>query len=212
MYKKVTAILLRAKDLRDYDKSVHLFSAEEGLIIATMRGVRRATAKLKFACQPFAFCEYELSSKGNGYIVTGANTMGDFFSISASPEKYFAGMLVCEAIENCAVSADSATLFIVMAKTLKAVVLSKGNLCLILAKFLQKLLSVGGFLLPIDRALKPDTPDGLLSKIAMMTMDEVELWQENKELSRSALRFMLNQFERETESKLKSKKLFLEIV
>ena len=53
----VTAIVIRAEERKDSDYLLRLFSAE-GVISAVMRGVRKASSKMKFAAQPFAFCVY----------------------------------------------------------------------------------------------------------------------------------------------------------
>lgn len=212
MDEKVTAILIRATDLRDYDKSVCLFSAEKGLINAVMRGVRRPTAKLKFACQPFAFCEYELAVKGEKYTVTGASVVGDLFPLTQSPEKFFAGALTTEAVECASVASDAPTLFLVALKTLKAIMVTNGNLHLILAKFLQKVLSINGFLPKIDKQKRGDSADGILSTIATLTMDEVTQLDIPYSPAKSALRQIIAQFENAHETKLKSKKPFFEIM
>ena len=77
MDKKLTAILIKATDVRESDKTVRLFSAEEGRVTATMRGVRKPAAKMKYAAQPFALCVYEVSEKNGKKIVTGATPVED---------------------------------------------------------------------------------------------------------------------------------------
>ena len=198
--------------MRDYDKSVHIFSAEEGMVIATMRGVRRPMAKMKFACQPFAFCEYELNEKNGNYTVTGASTVGDLFPLTQIPEKFFAGSVVTEIVECCALDSDSATLFIVSLKTLKSILISNADLSLILAKFVQKVLSINGVLPPLVAPKNPDSAEGLLYKIARLTMDEVVRLNPPKSHCRVALKQMLASFEKACEVKLKSSKSFFEIL
>ena len=212
MDKKVTALLIRAKDMRDYDKSVHIFSANEGMLVATMRGVRRPTAKMKFACQPFAFCEYELAEKNGNYTVTGACTVGDLFPLTQTPEKFFAGSVVTEIVECTALDSDSATLFIVALKTLKAILMNNGDYALILAKFVQKVLSINGVLPPLTTPTKADGPQTLLYQIARLTMDEVTRLHPVAAHSRQALRQMVTVFERAFEVKLKTVKSFFEIL
>ena len=48
--KKLTAILIRTYDYKDNDKRAELFSPDEGIVTVTMRGIKKANAKLKFAC------------------------------------------------------------------------------------------------------------------------------------------------------------------
>ena len=100
MDKRLTAILLRATDAKENDKKVRLFTVEEGIITATMRGVKKATAKLKFAAQPFAFCEYELSEKNGNYTVTGANVIEDTYGICESIEKFSAASVVAGPLDT----------------------------------------------------------------------------------------------------------------
>ena len=51
----VTAIVIRAEERKDSDYLLRLFSAE-GVISAVMRGVRKASSKMKFAAQPRSAC------------------------------------------------------------------------------------------------------------------------------------------------------------
>ena len=185
--------------MRDYDKSVHLFSADEGMLVATMRGVRRPTAKMKFACQPFAFCEYELAEKNGNYTVTGACTVGDLFPLTQTPEKFFAG-------------SDSATLFVVALKTLKAILVNNGDYALMLAKFVQKVLSINGVLPQLNPHSSADNPETLLYQISRLTMDEVVRLKPPTAQVRQALRQTVAVFERAFEVKLKSIKSFFEIL
>ncbi|MBR2988157.1 MAG: DNA repair protein RecO, partial [Clostridia bacterium] len=204
MDKKVTALLIRAKDMRDYDKSVHLFSANEGMLVATMRGVRRPTAKMKFACQPFAFCEYELAEKNGNYTVTGASTVGDLFPLTQTPEKFFAGSVVTEIVECTSLDSDSATLFVVALKTLKAILVNNGDYALMLAKFVQKVLSINGVLPQLNPHSSADNPETLLYQISRLTMDEVVRLKPPTAQVRQALRQTVAVFERAFEVKLKS--------
>ena len=97
---KLTAIMLKATDAGDYDKRVTLFSAEEGKVYATMKGVKKPTAKLKFACQPFALCTYEIAEKAGKKTVTGASQIEDLYALCQDPTVYSASMLCAEITEK----------------------------------------------------------------------------------------------------------------
>ena len=55
---KTEAVVLGSTDYKDNDKLLTLFSPTMGKITANIRGVKKPKAKLAFAAQPFAFCEY----------------------------------------------------------------------------------------------------------------------------------------------------------
>ena len=63
----VNAIVLKTVDYKDNDKILTLYSLEKGIITAGIKGVKKSGAKLKFASEPFAFCEYVLAQKGDKY-------------------------------------------------------------------------------------------------------------------------------------------------
>lgn len=53
MEEKINALMIRSVDYADNDKILSLFSLEQGVISAKIRGVKKAGAKLKFAAEPF---------------------------------------------------------------------------------------------------------------------------------------------------------------
>jgi DNA repair protein RecO len=173
--KKLTAILIRAYDYKDNDKKAELFSPDEGVVTVTMRGIKKANAKLKFACQPFSFCVYELSERNKNYVVTGATTVEDMFSLTKDTDVYVCACAVLETIKPLEGSVSYNELFIMVLKTLKAMLYSdKCGPFLILAKYLQKVLSMSGFSrVRVSQNTDLQTIDGALSYIATKYLDEV---------------------------------------
>ncbi len=173
--KNLTAILIRAYDYKDNDKRAELFSAEEGIVTVTMRGVKKANAKLKFACQPFSFCIYELSERNKNYIVTGATTVEDMFALTKDTDVYVCACAVMETVRPLEGTVGSDELFVILLKTLKSMLYAdNSDPYLVLAKYVQKVLSMSGF--ARTRVLDaPDlsTTDGMLSYIATKYLDEV---------------------------------------
>ena len=96
----VTAIVIRAEERKDSDYLLRLFSAE-GVISAVMRGVRKASSKMKFAAQPFAFCVYELSGRGEIPVVTGATQIEDFSGIAEDIVSFSACSVMLARIVLC---------------------------------------------------------------------------------------------------------------
>ena len=79
MEEKCRAIVLRAVDYKDNDKILTLFSLEYGIISSAIRGVKKPKAKLKFAAQPFCFCEYVFNVKGDKRSVISADIIESFY-------------------------------------------------------------------------------------------------------------------------------------
>lgn len=213
MDKRLTAILLKATDLKDNDKSVRLFSAEEGVVTAVMRGVRKPGAKLKFAAQPFALCSYELSEKAGRNIVTGASPIEDLYSLCMEPESFASACLMLEATDKAAASIEPDELFVVLLKSLKALLLSEASSALITAKFLQKVLSMSGFVVvPKVPVTAFDTPSELLSYIAFRKLDELGNIEVARETEKKAVRLIATRFENVYETPLASLKIYLSMI
>ena len=79
MIEKIKALVLRAADFKENDKLLLLYCGEYGKITASIRGVKKPGAKLKFAAEPFCFGEFMLSSRNFIRIVLEAA----FFSSNA---------------------------------------------------------------------------------------------------------------------------------
>ena len=95
---KTDAIVLQTVDYKDNDKILTLFSPSLGKITAGAKGVKKATAKLAFAAQPFCFAEYVLAEKGGRYTLTSAYLHESFFSLRYDIVRFYAA---CAATEVC---------------------------------------------------------------------------------------------------------------
>ena len=78
---KADALLLRAVDYGENDRMVTLLTAERGKIAASLKGVRKAGARLRFAAQPFCFAEYVFASRANRNTVTSASLYDGFYAL-----------------------------------------------------------------------------------------------------------------------------------
>jgi DNA repair protein RecO (recombination protein O) len=95
---KTEAVVLQTMDYKDNDKLLTLFSPTLGKITAGIRGVKKPTAKLNFAAQPFCFAEYVLAQKGGRYTVTSAYLHESFFELRTDITRFYAA---CAAAEVC---------------------------------------------------------------------------------------------------------------
>lgn len=196
MDKKITAIALRSVESGDYDKRMTLLSAEEGKVYAVMRGVRKQTAKLKFASQPFALCEYDIAESHGKNIVTGATLVEDMYELCVQPEKYSASALTAEIAEKACDSIEPSQLFVLVLKTLKTLLLSNAHSGIIVIKFVQKLLSVSGFVKPIKLVGEHEvtTPSTLLDVVAYKRLDELDAVRAETAVIKKALRLICSRF------------------
>lgn len=97
---KVNAIVTRTVDYKDNDKILTLYSLEYGKITATIKGVKKSGAKLKFASEPFCFCEYVLAVKGDRYTVINASHIDTFYNLRLNLKKYYTVAVVGEFINK----------------------------------------------------------------------------------------------------------------
>ena len=61
MEKKVNGIVIRAVSYGESDKILTIYTLEEGLVSARIKGVKKAGAKLKACSEPFCFAEFVLA-------------------------------------------------------------------------------------------------------------------------------------------------------
>lgn len=141
----VNALVLKAVDYKDNDKILTLYSLEKGKITAGIKGVKKSGAKLKFASEPFAFCEYVLAEKQGRYTVIGATYLDSFFSLRTSLIKYYASAVVGEALNRLTVENEpDSSLF---SSTINAVkkINYQDNELISLAKYLILLTELVGY-------------------------------------------------------------------
>lgn len=141
----VKAVLLKSGDYQENDKILRLFTLEEGVVTAAIKGVKKPAAKLKFGCQPFAFCEYTLVTGKSGFnTVTNCKALEDFFSISSDYEKFTAGSLLLECADAAAGENKNEELFIMLLKAIKEILYGNFTPKEICCFFIERVLSLSG--------------------------------------------------------------------
>ena len=151
---KTKGIVISAKDYKDSDKIVTIFSAEMGLIHARVRGVKKNKAKLVFAVQPFAFVEFVLSARNGFYTVINATSIDQFFAITNDFDNYIF-MLAC--LELCGKTVkendDQKELFLLLISTLNSVCYAGVKSIYAFIKFMIESLKLLGFKLELQRCV-----------------------------------------------------------
>lgn len=153
MIEKVTdAIVLKAKDFRDNDKIVYLFSPSEGKISAVLKGVKKAAAKLKFAGEPFCFAEFTLVFRGEMATVTNCSEISSFFEIRQDIDGFYCGCAVLEIVSAfIEENQPNELLFWETVKMLKNLAEKKTDAKTLLVKFALKVFENFGQKLCFDR-------------------------------------------------------------
>lgn len=161
---KTEAIVLRTVDYKDNDKILTLFSPSLGKITAGAKGVKKSTAKLAFAAQPFCFAEYVLAEKGGRYTVTGAYLHESFFSLRYDIVRFYAA---CALAEIClTVLYENEThqgLFIALIEGLKALSLAEEDVAEAVISFAIVALRESGY--PLDLSYAEECDGDLGDKI-----------------------------------------------
>lgn len=141
----VNALVIKSIDYKDNDKILTLFSLERGKITAGIKGVKKSGAKLKFASEPFAFCEFVLTEKQGRYTVIGADYIDSFYNLRLDLLKYYASSVVLETL-NLLINENepSPELFSLSLSTIKSLNYQGGELK-VLSLYLYKLIEIAGY-------------------------------------------------------------------
>ena len=121
--KIIDAIVLKSQDFKDNDKIVYLFSPAEGKLSAVLKGVKKASAKLKFAGEPFCFAEFCCVKRGDMYTITNAYQKASFFELRQDITSFYCGATALEIVSAFAMEGDSnPQLFVSLVKSLELMV------------------------------------------------------------------------------------------
>ena len=100
MEEKLSGIVVGGVNYGESDKILNIFTLEQGMVSAKIKGVKKAGAKLKFASEPFCFAEYVFSKSGDRRTVIGASLIDSFYSLREDVYKFYAGSVVLEFVRK----------------------------------------------------------------------------------------------------------------
>lgn len=144
-------LALRATDYKENDKFVVLYTPEYGKISVHARGIRKATAKLRFAADQFCFGDYELACGGDRYTLKNCQQISSFYALREDIVAYYAACCIDECILNCTEEGQSEPqLFVETLRALEALVDGKQPL-VVVARFMLAFLQCEGFKLDFSR-------------------------------------------------------------
>lgn len=204
MDKKYIGIVIKAEAYRENDKLIRLFTSDNGIITAVMRGVKKKDAKLRYFAQIFAFGEFEIMETKGSNVVKTCSYIEDLTLICTSPEAYSSACVCIEAAALAETSVNANELFIMILKTLKTFLESDYLPELTAAKFMQKLLSLSGFVVRPERGNTKISK--LLYDISRVPLSGLVDIPAEKIDARAAMLAVCRQFENSYETQLKSLK------
>jgi len=153
--KKLNGIVLKSVNYGENDAILNIFTLEEGIISAKIKGVKKASAKLKFASQPFCFAEFIIAEKGDKKSVINASLHDGFYSLRENFYAFYAGSTMLEfALKFLSQSVENKEMFLLLSKSLNELTYGKESTEKVLIKFLLKALSLSGYGLYFDRCVK----------------------------------------------------------
>ncbi len=146
---KTEGIVLQTVDYKENDKILTLFSPSLGRITVGAKGVKKATAKLSFAAQPFCFAEYILAEKGGRYTMTNAYLHESFFSLRYDILRFYAACAMAEVCLKVLYERENEEgLFIALLEGLKSLALAEEDEAEAVISFLLVALRESGY--PLD--------------------------------------------------------------
>jgi DNA repair protein RecO (recombination protein O) len=146
MEEKVKGIVLGGTAFLENDKILNIFTLEQGVISAKIKGVKKAGAKLKFASEPFCFAEFLFSKKGELRTVTGASLIDSFYPVREDIVKYFCASTVVEFVKKFfRENEETSSAFFLTVNALKQISYDDKNPKETLIKFLFYALKEGGY-------------------------------------------------------------------
>ena len=100
MEEKMSGIVLGGISFGENDKILKIFTLEQGVVSAKIKGVKKAGAKLKFASEPFCFAEFIFSKRNDMRTVIGASLIESFYPVREDISKYFCAGAIVEFVKK----------------------------------------------------------------------------------------------------------------
>lgn len=166
---KYQAIVLRSIDYKDNDKLVSLYTLERGKLFASLKGVKKAGAKLKHAGEPFCFGEFMIAGRGSGesatHVITGLSVTEFFFDIASDIDKFYAGSIILEVLDAAGLFDEgNKDLFLESLSALKNLAFSGTNRLVVLLRFMLRVLRISGY-----RQYPEVVPPAVLNTLRLIT-------------------------------------------
>lgn len=142
-------LVIRAIDYREKDRVLNIFTLEEGMITATLRGAKNPNSKLKSFGMVFCFAEWEIIESKSSRTIVGATMIDDFIEITADLDKYYAGAVALSIAQKLSVFPEmvefNKSLLTEIVKFLREVCYGADYPKVLLVKFMTSVLDMNGY-------------------------------------------------------------------
>lgn len=144
---KVKGIVLKSTDSKEKDKLLYIFTLEKGLLLAKIKGVKNANAKLKIFSQPFCVAEFILADKNGFYTITNCDVIETFFDVTKDYDKYINACMLLDALRSSVilVQGSEKQAFVALLKALRELTYSAADVNLVVIKFMSDLARICGY-------------------------------------------------------------------
>ena len=144
------AIALKATDYKENDKFSLLYSLDYGKITVHAKGIRKASAKLKFAADQFCFGQFELAKLDDRFTLKTCDQLESFYSLREDVVVYYSACTVAECLANYTEEGQAEpNVFIETLKALQA--LTNGiEPLLVTLRYVLAFMEMQGFKLQLD--------------------------------------------------------------
>lgn len=144
--KTLDCLCIKSIDYKDNDKLVTLYAFGEGKITASLRGVKKSTAKLKYASALFCFGKYYLTGKNGYYNVIGCDQVDSFYDLWIDIDKYYHAICSLEILDKVSDDREIGDkLAIITLEFLNELCYKSQNYILSLAKYLSSCIKILGY-------------------------------------------------------------------
>jgi len=143
---KINAIVLNKVDYKENDRIVTLLSGERGKLTASVKGVKKPTAKLRPSSELFAFGTYILAESHGRYTVTGYDSIEPFHELREDFDRLaYASLLLKIAGGVCEEDREEAEMLALLLKSLDKI--REGNVspAFVSSLFILKLCEISGY-------------------------------------------------------------------
>ncbi len=194
-------VSLKVSDYRDDDKLLKVLTAENGLVTAIFRGVKKAKAKLKPFAQPFTvFSSRFTSARGSFLTPIEPILISDSFSLCADLKKFTAASVAAEAtVIALGDEQPHPEIYVEFLKFLRGAEFL-GDPYYQAAVYMTELLRLSGFYKRYNSEGEITTPVRLLGYAQTHGYEQ----REDSDLSRRALKYISSEFQKNFDTGLKS--------
>ena len=156
------AVVLKSTDFKESDKYVLLYSLEYGKISVHARGVRKNSAKLKFAVDQFCFGQYELAQTKDRFTLKTCEQLESFFGLREDIIAYYSACVIAECLTLYTEEGQSEPpVFVETLKALQALCGSQNQLAVAL-RFMLAFFDLQGIKLQLDACVACGEPSSRL--------------------------------------------------